>query len=303
MGSSAPCDPQLNSFYVQRLVNKYVPYGKDGKASSLFVAVGNSKGEFENLLFSQNENKYQAIASTQKMLSAWVAYKYGYRSSLMNMSSRISFKSDYVFYDAQGNRSLDDEWNILSYSNIATVESKGKFKTVSFKRILYNLLFLSANGSASAIAEATAGTEAKFVALMNKEASLILGDSSKSYFQNPHGLTDSDSRYRRGEDKSRRQQSSAYDLARLEAWIMGHSGFRSFLSSAGLLASYRGSFIKYGITKAAGTTAIASFSMGGSCASKNLIVAAFGRAYDPSQRQDQIEDFNSLFQEIQKELR
>lgn len=67
--------------------------------------------------------------------------------------------------------------------------------------LLYALMLASANDAAVALAESVAGSEEKFVELMNKRAKeLKLNDT---HFVNPHGL-DADGHY-----------SSAYDLAML----------------------------------------------------------------------------------------
>ncbi|MGB4437548.1 MAG: D-alanyl-D-alanine carboxypeptidase family protein [Acetomicrobium sp.] len=99
------------------------------------------------------------------------------------------------------NGDLDKEVKISKYA-AETGESSiwlEEGEVLTREDLLYALMLASANDAAVALAESVAGSEEKFVELMNKRAKeLKLNDT---HFVNPHGL-DADGHY-----------SSAYDLA------------------------------------------------------------------------------------------
>jgi len=88
---------------------------------------------------------------------------------------------------------------------------------ISVYNLLAGLLISSANDAAVALSEYIAGSEEKFVELMNQKAKdLGMNDSQ---FKNPHGL-DNDGHY-----------SSAYDLARATAYALDQKVFREIIST------------------------------------------------------------------------
>jgi len=77
---------------------------------------------------------------------------------------------------------------------------------VSIRDLLYGLMVVSGNDAAVALAEAVAGTESSFVALMNQEAKKM--GMSRTHFGNPHGLPSTDT------------YSTARDLATLAVHVI-----------------------------------------------------------------------------------
>ncbi|GAC1321418.1 MAG: D-alanyl-D-alanine carboxypeptidase family protein [Collimonas sp.] len=77
---------------------------------------------------------------------------------------------------------------------------------VSINDLLYGLMVVSGNDAAVALAEAVAGTEDSFVALMNHEAERM--GMKNTHFGNPHGLPSADT------------YSTARDLATLAAHVI-----------------------------------------------------------------------------------
>ncbi|HHY39976.1 MAG TPA: D-alanyl-D-alanine carboxypeptidase [Syntrophaceticus sp.] len=101
------------------------------------------------------------------------------------------------------NGDLDKEVKISKYA-AETGESSiwlEEGEVLTREDLLYALMLASANDAAVALAESVAGSEEKFVELMNKRAREL--KLNNTHFVNPHGL-DADGHY-----------SSAYDLALL----------------------------------------------------------------------------------------
>lgn len=87
---------------------------------------------------------------------------------------------------------------------------------VSVQDLLWGLLLRSANDACVALGEHVAGSEAKFVALMNARAQMMgLRDT---HFQNPHGLHDPN------------HYSTAYDLAQIARYGMQHPLFAEMVA-------------------------------------------------------------------------
>ena len=89
---------------------------------------------------------------------------------------------------------------------------------VNLNDVLYGLMIPSGNDAANILAEALAGSQAEFVALMNEKAK-FLGMSS-SNFVNPSGLHDDT------------HVVTARDLANLAAYAMKNQSFREIVSTS-----------------------------------------------------------------------
>src|SRR5689334_15337116 len=90
--------------------------------------------------------------------------------------------------------------------------------TITLRDALYALLLPSGDDAAVAIADAVAGSQARFVGLMNLEAALL--GMRNTHYVNVHGL-DEDGHY-----------SSARDLTLLADYAMANSDFRAVVSTA-----------------------------------------------------------------------
>lgn len=83
--------------------------------------------------------------------------------------------------------------------------------------LLYGLILASGNDSATALAVVTAGSEEKFVELMNNYADKL--NLAETHFENPHGL------------HSENHFTSARDLARVTAYAMKNATFRQIVGT------------------------------------------------------------------------
>ncbi|MFV0517994.1 MAG: D-alanyl-D-alanine carboxypeptidase family protein [Aminipila sp.] len=142
--------------------------GKNGYFNFLNGAiVGNaSTGE---IIFSDKEDNKVAIASTTKIMT------------YLLVKEAIDSKKV----------SLDDEVILSKNAEAESVSEDGVIpmkagQTVKVSELLEGLLIVSSNECATALAEYVAGSEAKFVELMNKKAN-ELGLTSAEFY-NPHGL-------------------------------------------------------------------------------------------------------------------
>lgn len=146
-------------------------------------------------------NRHLPMASTTKMMTAYLAMK------RLPFNRRIKVGR----YNADPAESLMD----LEPGQV-----------VSVRDLLYGLMLLSGNDAAVALAKAVSGTEARFVALMNRTARRLgLDDTS---YENPVGL-DGPTHY-----------TSAADLARLGRIVMSMPRFRKIAGAReARLTSYR----------------------------------------------------------------
>jgi D-alanyl-D-alanine carboxypeptidase (penicillin-binding protein 5/6) len=134
----------------------------------------------KRVLYAKNPELKLKPASTTKLMTALVVVEKAKLNDIVTVSKRA----------------------------VGTAPTKVGFKAgdkVTVETLLYAALMKSANDAAVALAEAVAGSERKFVRLMNHKA-LALG-LKDTRFVNPHGLP------------GRGQHITAYDLAR----IMGHA--------------------------------------------------------------------------------
>jgi hypothetical protein len=153
-------------------------------------------GESGALLYGKNAHVRHPQASTTKIMSAIVAIESG------RLSDRIT---------------VDVDSNALAAATESTVMGLMPGQTVSVETLLYGMMLSSGNDAAIAIAKHVAGSEAKFVEMMNaKVQALGLRDTQ---FKNPHGL-DAEGHY-----------SSAYDLAILARYGMQNPTFYAVSST------------------------------------------------------------------------
>lgn len=162
-------------------------------------------------VFSVSDNKityakniYQKIypASTTKILTAYLALKYG------DLDEKITVSSTAV--------------------DIPSDASKCGLKAgdhITLRQALYGLLLCSGNDAANVIAETISGSNEKFADLMNKEA-VKLG-ATHSHFVNPHGYPD-DSHY-----------TTAYDLYLIFNAATQNETFLKYISTSNYTITYK----------------------------------------------------------------
>ncbi|MGH2514588.1 MAG: D-alanyl-D-alanine carboxypeptidase family protein, partial [Ktedonobacterales bacterium] len=143
-----------------------------------------------------NANTKLAMASTTKIMTAVVALTYG------KLDQQITVGADAVALENIGNSQ-------------AGVQIGDK---ISLQNLLYGLLLPSGDDAAVVIADGIAGSQARFVQLMNLEA-FLLGLTS-THYTNVHGL-DAPGHY-----------TTARDLATLAQFAMRYSAFRQVVGTA-----------------------------------------------------------------------
>lgn len=121
----------------------------------------------QKILYSEHVNEKLYPASTTKILTAYVALKYG------NLDDYVTVSANAV--------------DVPSDSSSAHLQ---KGDVLTLEDLLYALMLPSGNDSAVAIAEHISGSIESFTELMNEEA-YALG-ATNTHFVNPHGYQDKD---------------------------------------------------------------------------------------------------------------
>jgi len=134
-------------------------YSKKAAAAGVFhLADG-------DITYSQNIYKKLYPASTTKVLTAYLALKYGDLSDTVTVSAKAAAQP--------------------ADSSVCGLQAGDR---LTLEELLYGLLLESGNDAAEAIAEHIGGSAEGFVLLMNEEAALL--GATHSHFVNPHGLHD-----------------------------------------------------------------------------------------------------------------
>ena len=144
------------------------------------------------VLFEKNPDLRLAIASTTKITTAVVALQHARLDSLARVSRRAA-----------------------TIGESTMVLQEGEQPTV--RQLLYGLMLNSANDAAITLAEHVAGTEPRFVAMMNQLARLL--QMHNTHYVTSHGL-DAPGHY-----------SSARDLATIAIYAMRDPTFRRIAST------------------------------------------------------------------------
>lgn len=196
------------------------------------------------LIYGRDEHRKLPPASLTKLMTAAVA------TDQAEVTKMITVDVDgAALYDETG----------------STIMGLQPGMTLSLLDLLYGLLLPSGNDAAIAIAEGVAGSEDRFVELMNAKAESLALD--ETHFTNPHGL------YEEG------LTSSAHDMAVLARYVMQNADLRAIVSSVQwqpawdgppiwngnrLLSEYPGADgIKIGYTEESAQTIVASASRDG----------------------------------------
>lgn len=152
-----------------------INFGLEEVHSDVAVAAGTFNLETDEVTYAQNIYDKMYPASTTKIMTCYIALKYGNPDDFVTVSK-----------------------NAANQPSDASVCRISEGDIVSLRDLLYGLMLASGNDAAIAIAEHIAGSEEAFVSLMNKEA-LSMG-ASCTHFANCHGMPDGN------------HYTSAYDL-------------------------------------------------------------------------------------------
>lgn len=153
----------INFFSEELCVADDVNFGLEEVHSDVAGAAGTFNLETGTVTYAQNIYDKMYPASTTKIMTCYLALKYG------NLDEYVTV-SEYA-----ANQPSD-----------ASVCHIKKGDVLTLRDLLYGLMLASGNDAALAIAEHISGSEEAFVALMNQEA-LAIG-ASCTQFQNPHGM-------------------------------------------------------------------------------------------------------------------
>ena len=137
--------------------------------------------ETQEVLYAKNPYLKRAPASTTKLVTAMVVLDYKGLQDIVTISRRASLVSPHKAGFRAGDR-------------------------VTIQNLLYAALLDSANDAAVALAEATSGSEARFVRLMNKKAVAIGAKNTR--FRNASGLP------------GKGQYTTAYDLSKIMRYAL-----------------------------------------------------------------------------------
>ena len=138
----------------------------DGIDAAFAQSAGVFSVEDEEVTYAQNIYQRMYPASTTKILTAYIALKYG------NLDDVITVSNEAIT-------------SLMSGSSICGLKPGD---SLTLDQALYGLMLCSGNDAANAIAEHISGSVEKFAELMNQEAAAL--GASQSHFVNAHGLPD-----------------------------------------------------------------------------------------------------------------
>ncbi len=148
-------------------------------------------------LDSRNADLELPMASTTKIMTAYVALTFG------TLDQRITVGADAA----------------AMINGINSVAGLRQGEVLTLRQLLYGLLLPSGDDAAVTIADGVAGSQSRFVALMNQEA-VALG-LTRTHYANVHGL----------DDPSGNHYTTARDLARLALQAMAIPTFRQIVGT------------------------------------------------------------------------
>jgi len=156
----------------------------------------------QEITYAQNIYQKMYPASTTKILTAYVALKYGKLDDVLTVSDEAIS-------------------SLMMGSSICGLKPGDQ---LTLDQALYGLMLCSGNDAANVIAEYISGSTDKFAELMNQEAQAL--GATQSHFVNPHGLPD-DNHY-----------TTAYDLYLIFNAAVQNDDFVKYISTKKYSTSY-----------------------------------------------------------------
>jgi D-alanyl-D-alanine carboxypeptidase (penicillin-binding protein 5/6) len=153
-------------------------------------------------IYAKNVHTQLYPASTTKILTAYLALKYGNLDDIVTISSE----------------------NVKLEKDSSNCGLKAGDQ-ISVKDLLYGLMLKSANEAANALADYISGSTVSFAILMNEEAEAL--GATNSHFVNAHGLQDDD------------HYTTAYDLYLIFQNALKNETFREICGSTSYNVSYK----------------------------------------------------------------
>src|SRR5690625_2296738 len=175
-------DPQPNT--------RFIPQYEQGTHHTSHAAILFERTS-GTVLFGTDIHERRAPASTTKIMTALLAIELGH---------------------------MDDIVQVSRYAAGITGSSAGLYvdQRLALLDLMHGMLLNSGNDAAVAVAEHIAGTEERFVALMNERAQQL--GLHNTHFRNPHGLDEPD------------HYSTPYDMALLTDTAMHHALFAEIVA-------------------------------------------------------------------------
>lgn len=148
--------------------------------------------DHNQVIYAVNPDVPLPMASTTKLMTALLVLEHGHLATLTTVSANAASIGESTMGLVQG-------------------------ETLSLHDLLYGLLLPSGNDAAIALAEAVGGTEANFVAMMNRRCAQL--GCTHTHFTSPHGL-DAPGHY-----------ASARDLLLIARAVAHYATFRRIVST------------------------------------------------------------------------
>ncbi len=178
----------------------------DFEKLSLVIDEAEAGGLFDataaETVYAKNVHAKMNPASLTKVMTAYIALKYGHLEDTLTASS-----------------------NVLITESGAQLLGLKEGDKMTLEQALYALLLYSANDAGVLIAEYISGSVEKFAAVMNDEAKKI--GATNTHFMNPHGLTHEE------------HYTTAYDLYLMFNAAMQFEEFRKIINSSEYKSSYK----------------------------------------------------------------
>lgn len=191
---------------ISYFASKLCVAGKKQKGTKALAAeAAEAAGVFHlsdgTVTYSKNIYKKLYPASTTKILTAYIAMKYGNLTDLITVSEQAATQA--------------------GDSSVCGLHTGDK---LTLEELLYGLLLKSGNDAADAIAEHISGDTESFARLMNEEAAAL--GATNSHFTNPHGLQDEN------------HYTCVYDLYLMLNAALEYEDFQTIIQASKHTASY-----------------------------------------------------------------
>ncbi len=153
-------------------------------------------------VYAKNVHQRLNPASLTKVMTAYIALKYGHLEDTLTASSNVLIKE--------------------KGAQLLGIKEGDK---MTLEQALNALLLYSANDAGVLVAEYLSGSVESFAAVMNDEAQKI--GATNTHFMNPHGLTDED------------HYTTVYDLYLMMNAAMQYDEFRRIINTTEYKSTYR----------------------------------------------------------------
>ncbi len=178
----------------------------DFEASMLAIDEADAGGLFDataaETIYAKNVHQKLNPASLTKVMTAYIALKYGHLEDTLTASSNVYITE--------------------SGAQLLGIQEGDR---LTLEQALNALLLYSANDAGVLIAEYLSGSVEKFAAVMNEEAHKL--GATNTHFTNPHGLTDED------------HYTTAYDLYLIFNAAMEYTEFRKIINTTEYKSTYK----------------------------------------------------------------